>query len=146
MDIAVLFERDISQLITEINLYKNEEDLWKVSEGVSNSAGNLAQHLIGNLNYFIGTILGDTKYVRERDKEFSEKNIPRTWIVEELQNIISLIKNTLPNLSEQTLKEDFPVLLAGNILSTEDVLIYLLAHLNYHLGQVNYLRRIIDKK
>ena len=124
MDVTVLFEGNLNKLITEINLYKNEEDLWKISEGVSNSAGNLALHLIGNLNYFIGTILGDTNYVRERNKEFSEKNIPRTGLVEELQNIISIIKNTLPKLSEQTLKGDFPAPLAGKILSTEDVLNY----------------------
>lgn len=144
MEVAVLFERDLNKLIAEINLYKNEEDLWKIKDGVSNSAGNLALHLIGNLNYFIGTILTDNNYVRDRDKEFSEKNIPRIVLVEELQKLISLIKNTLPKLPEQTLKQDFPIPLNGNILSTEDLLIYLLAHLNYHLGQVNYLRRIIN--
>lgn len=90
--------------------------------------------------------MGDTNYVRERNKEFSEKNIPRTRIVEELQNIISIIKNTLPKIPEDTLKKDFPIPLNGSGLSTEDVLIYLLAHLNYHLGQVNYLRRFIYKK
>ncbi|MDQ6904263.1 MAG: DinB family protein [Bacteroidota bacterium] len=144
MEVAVLFERDLNKLIAEINLFKNEEDAWKIKDGISNSAGNLTLHLVGNLNYFIGTISSNTNYVRDRDKEFSEKNIPRNVLVEELQKLISLIKNTLPKLPEQTLKKDFPIPLNGNILSTEDLLIYLLAHLNYHLGQVNYLRRIIN--
>ncbi|MEO8415809.1 MAG: DUF1572 family protein [Ginsengibacter sp.] len=144
MDIATLFERDLNKLVTEINLYNDEKDLWKIKEGISNSAGNLALHLIGNLNYFIGTILDDNHYVRDRDKEFSEKNIPRTTLVEELQNIIPLIKNTLPKIAAEALKKDFPVPLAGNMLSTEATLVYLLAHFNYHLGQVNYHRRILD--
>ncbi|HEY5407636.1 MAG TPA: hypothetical protein VIJ92_11120 [Ginsengibacter sp.] len=75
--IAALFERDINKLIEEINLYKNEEDIWKIKEGISNSSGNLTLHLLGNLNHFIGATLGNTGYVRERDKEFSLKNIPR---------------------------------------------------------------------
>ncbi len=144
MEVAVLFERDLNKLIAEINLFKNEEDAWKIKDGISNSAGNLTLHLVGNLNYFIGTISSNTNYVRDRDKEFSEKNIPRIVLVEELQKVISLVKNALPKIAEQTLKKDFPIPLNGNILSTEDVLIYLLAHLNYHLGQVNYLRRIIN--
>ena len=66
-------------------LYKNEEDVWKIKEGISNSAGNLTLHLLGNLNHFIGATLGNTGYVRERDKEFSLKNIPRIQLVEDLK-------------------------------------------------------------
>jgi hypothetical protein len=141
---ADLFERDINKLIEEINLYKNEETIWKVKEGISNSAGNLVLHLVGNLNYFIGATLANTGYVRERDKEFSDKNIPRTNMVEDLQNLIPMIKNTLPNLTEADLSKDFSSAFGGKILPTKDVLIFLLAHLNYHLGQVNYHRRILD--
>ena len=47
-----LFERDLKRLKTEIELYKAEENLWLVQEGLSNSAGNLCLHLIGNLNHF----------------------------------------------------------------------------------------------
>src|ERR1700690_4209536 len=96
--ITSLFERDINKLIEEINLYKNENDLWKIKEGISNSAGNLTLHLIGNLNYFIGATLGNTGYVRERDKEFSLKNIPRVQLVEDLKKANEVIKNTLPLL------------------------------------------------
>lgn len=141
---ADLFERDINKLIEEIKLYKNEETIWKVKEGISNSAGNLVLHLIGNLNYFIGATLANTGYVRERDKEFSDKNVPRTKMIEDLQSLIPMIKNALPKLTEADLSKDFPSAFGGKILATKDVLIFLLAHLNYHLGQVNYHRRILD--
>ena len=141
---ADLFERDINKLIEEIKLYKNEETIWKIKEGISNSAGNLVLHLVGNLNYFIGTTLANTGYKRDRDKEFSDKNIPREKMVEDLQNLVPMIKNTVSNLTEADLSKNFSSAFGGKILSTQDVLIYLLAHFNYHLGQVNYHRRMLD--
>jgi uncharacterized damage-inducible protein DinB len=141
--ITSLFERDLNKLIEEINLYKNEDDFWKIKEGISNSGGNLTLHLIGNLNHFIGAILGNTGYIRERDKEFSLKNIPRVQLVEDLKNTNEVIKNTLSLLSQEDLKKDFPVPINDKTSSTSFVLVYMLAHFNYHLGQVNYHRRLI---
>ena len=141
--ITSLFEKDINKLIEEIGLFKNEEDIWKIKDGISNSAGNLSLHLIGNLNHFIGATLGNSGYVRERDKEFSEKNIPRTQLIEALNSTVSVIKQTLAALPEEDLKKDFPVAINQKIISTEYMLVYLLNHFNYHLGQVNYLRRLI---
>ena len=141
--IVSLFERDLNKLIEEINLYNNEEDVWKIKEGISNSGGNLTLHLIGNLNHFIGATLGNTGYVRERDKEFSLKNISRVQLTEDLRNTIGVIKNTLPNLSADDLEKDFPVSIGNKTSSTAYVLLHLLAHLSYHLGQVNYHRRLI---
>jgi hypothetical protein len=141
--ITSLFEKDINKLIEEIGLFKSEEDIWKIKDGISNSAGNLTLHLIGNLNHFIGATLGNSGYIRERDKEFSEKNIPRTQLIEGLNSTVSVIKQTLAALPEEDLKKDFPVAINQKIISTEYMLVYLLNHFNYHLGQVNYLRRLI---
>jgi len=141
--ITSLFEKDINKLIEEIGLFKSKEDIWKIREGVSNSAGNLSLHLVGNVNHFIGATLGNSGYVRERDKEFSEKNIPRTQLIEALNSTVSVIKQTLAALPEEDLKRDFPVAINQKIISTEYMLVYLLNHFNYHLGQVNYLRRLI---
>lgn len=137
------FERDLNKLIEELSLYKSEEDIWKIKEGISNSAGNLTLHLIGNLKHFIGATLGKTGYVRERDKEFSEKNIPRTQLITDVKDTITIIKNTLSKLNTDSLEQDFPITLNNMVSSTASVLVYLLAHLNYHLGQVNYLRRMM---
>ncbi len=71
-----IFERDLLKLKEEISLYKDENNLWVTEKQISNAAGNLTLHLIGNLNHFIGATLGHTGYVREREKEFSTKNIP----------------------------------------------------------------------
>ena len=143
MNITVFYERDLDKLIEEINLYKNENDIWKTKEGINNSAGNLVLHLVGNLNHFIGKTLGDSDYVRKRDEEFSLKNIPRKKLISDLNSLKATIKNTLTKLSDEDLKKDFPLKIRDESFSTENMLIYLLAHLNYHLGQVNYLRRML---
>lgn len=137
------FERDLNKLIEELSLYKSEEDIWKIKEGISNSAGNLTLHLVGNLKHFIGATLGKTGYVRERDKEFSEKNIPRHLLINDVKDTIAIIKDTLSKLNTDSLEQDFPITLNNMVSSTASVLVYLLAHLNYHLGQVNYHRRLV---
>lgn len=141
-----LFERDINKLITEIESYKDENTLWKAAGSITNSAGNLVLHLIGNLNHFIGATLGHTGYIREREKEFSAKNISLAKLVNDLKETKEVVKNTLLNLSQEDLDKDFPVEIGGKTSSTQQIIIHLLAHLNYHLGQVNYHRRLLDTK
>jgi hypothetical protein len=143
MDLRTLFENDLDKLIVEISLFKDEASVWTTKEGITNSAGNLALHLIGNLNHFIGKTLGDSGYERKRDDEFSLKNIPREKLISDINDLKGTIKNIIPKLSSEDLKKDFPLAIRDEVFSTQVMLIYLLAHLNYHLGQVNYLRRMM---
>lgn len=143
MDLVTLFENDLDKLITEISLFRDEVFVWKTKEGITNSAGNLALHLIGNLNHFIGKTLGDSGYERKRDDEFSLKNIPREKLISDINDLKGTIKNVIPKLSSEDLKRDFPLAIRDEVFTTEVMLIYLLAHLNYHLGQINYLRRMM---
>ncbi|MEO8852339.1 MAG: DUF1572 family protein [Ginsengibacter sp.] len=144
MNIAIFFERDLDKLIQEISSFENESDIWKIKKGITNSAGNLTTHLLGNLNHFIGKTLGNTDYVRNRDEEFSIKDIPREKLVADIHSLQEVIKNTLPNLSSEDLKKEFAIQIRNEVYSTENMLTYLLAHLNYHLGQINYLRRVLE--
>jgi uncharacterized damage-inducible protein DinB len=143
MNITDLFQTDLDKLIEEISLFTTENDIWETKEGITNSAGNLTLHLLGNLNHFIGKTLGGSDYVRKRDEEFSLKNIPKEKLISSLKELKETIKNTLSKLSKEDLLKDFPIAIRNETFSTEMMLIYLLAHLNYHLGQVNYLRRML---
>lgn len=143
MNIVDLYEKDLDKLIEELNLFKKEKDIWKTKGDVKNSAGNLVLHLIGNLNHFIGRTLGHTDFIRKREEEFSSKDIPREKLIEQISDVKEVIKNTLPTISEEDLKKEFPLKIGENVFTTETLLTFLLAHLNYHLGQVNYLRRIL---
>ena len=140
-----IFERDLQKLIAEINLYKDENNLWLVKEGISNSAGNLCLLLAGNLNHFIGATLGHTGYVRHRDDEFSLKNIPRRDLLLSMENCMLMVKDTLKNLPGEELEKDFPLEVFGRTVRTDFMLVHLATHLDYHLGQINYHRRLLDQ-
>ena len=139
-----LFERDLQKLKTEINLYKDEDNLWVIKEGISNSAGNLCLHLIGNLNHFIGATLGNTGYVRHRDDEFNLKNIPRQDLIINIDNCMLIVSNTFSKLTAADMEKEFPLEKHGTIVSTMQMLLHLFGHLSYHLGQINYHRRLLD--
>ena len=139
-----IFERDLNKLVTEINLYRDENNLWVIKEGIGNSAGNLSLHLLGNLNHFIGATLGHTGYVRHRDDEFSLKNIPRQDIILNIGNCILTVKDTLGKLIPEDFEKDFPLEVFGKKMKTGFMLVHLSTHLAYHLGQINYHRRLLD--
>ena len=136
--------RDIEKLKTEIELYKNPEKIWIIDKEILNSAGNLCLHLIGNLNHFIGATLGNTGYVRNRDEEFTIKNVPTNELINKIEATLKIINQTLNDLKEEQLKEDFPILFANSKITTGNMLLNIVTHLNYHLGQINYHRRLLD--
>lgn len=143
MNISDLYERDLAKLAEELNLFEKEKDIWKTKGDVKNSAGNLTLHLLGNLNHFIGRTLGNTDYVRKRDDEFSLKDVPREKLIADIDSLKQVIKDTLAGISDQEMKKEFPLKIGDHVFTTETLLIFLLAHFNYHLGQVNYLRRML---
>lgn len=141
--IKSLFTRDLNQLKKEIESYQNEEAIWKIDKDILNSAGNLSLHLVGNINHFMGAILGNSGYVRNRELEFSLKNIPKTELILQIENTIELVHSSLDQLSEEDLKKEYPIQALGYPMTTEYFLIHLFGHLNYHLGQINYHRRLL---
>lgn len=142
--LQTLFSRDLQKLKTEIDAYKNEDNLWKIDKNILNSAGNLSLHLVGNINHFIGAVLGNSGYVRNRELEFSLKNIPKAELILQIEKTISVVNSSLEKLSEEDLKKEYPIEALGYTMTTEYFLIHLFGHLSYHLGQVNYHRRLLD--
>lgn len=140
-----IYERDLRKVVEEIKAYKNDADLWILEGEITNSGGNLALHLIGNINHFFGAVLAGTDYKRDRDLEFSEKKISRAEIIEHLENAVKVLTETLRNLSEEGFQKDYPQEFGGETHKTLSVIISMLSHLNYHLGQINYHRRLLSK-
>jgi hypothetical protein len=143
-EIADLYERDISKLVEEISQYKNEENLWKTHGSVRNSTGNLALHIIGGLNHFIGTILLHTGYVRDRDQEFTKKGVTRSMLTAQLEELIPMVRHAVSQLTPGQMESPYPKFFDKENATNSYVLTQLLLHLNYHLGQVNYLRRVLE--
>lgn len=139
-----LFNRDLNKLKVEIESYQNESQIWAIDKNISNSAGNLCLHLIGNINTFIGAELGKTGYVRDRPLEFSLKDIPRSELISKIDETILVVNTTLDSLSETDLKAIYPQIVFEKEMTTEFFLVHLATHLAYHLGQINYHRRLLD--
>jgi uncharacterized damage-inducible protein DinB len=138
-----IFTRDLNKLKEEINLYADEEKIWAVKEGIGNSAGNLCLHLCGNLQHYIGAVLGDSGYIRNRDAEFKLKNISREKLLSEIDATLSVVTDTLEQVTKKDLEKDFPQMVMEQYWNTELFLLHLTGHLNYHLGQINYHRRLV---
>ncbi len=138
-----LFERDLAKLKNEINSYEDESKLWMTAKEIKNSSGNLCLHLTGNLRYFIGSILGNTGYTRDRDYEFSAKNVPKEELIREIEITLKEVRSTLILITDDDLSKDYPVDVFRKKMTTAYFLTHLTAHLNYHLGQINYHRRMI---
>jgi uncharacterized damage-inducible protein DinB len=143
-NIEQLFTRDLKKLQQELESYEDDFLLWQTIDGINNSAGNLCLHLIGNLNTYIGATLGNTGYIRNRELEFSLKNIPTPTLLGDIDKLIMIIKETLHKIKDDELYENYPSEVLGYPMTKLYFLMHLQAHLNYHLGQINYHRRIIN--
>jgi hypothetical protein len=139
-----LIIRDLEKLKEEIGAYQNEEKIWYIKKGILNSAGNLCLHLVGNLNTYIGAEFGKTGYVRNREDEFALKNVPRGELVDKIEKTIIMIGEIFDMISEDQLNEKYPSEIFLKDASTEYFFVHLAMHLGYHLGQINYHRRLLD--
>jgi len=141
--IAAVICRELRTLERELNAYPTEAQIWEVPAGLPNSAGTLALHLAGNLRHFVGAVMGGTGYARDRDAEFSRRNVPRAELIEELRNAERAVNDTLPSMDAGRFAESYPVPVANRRVNTGEFMTHLVAHLAYHAGQLNFHRRIV---
>jgi uncharacterized damage-inducible protein DinB len=140
-ELAALFARDIARLIQELRAFPDTGSIWTTAPGVSNAAGTLALHLEGNLREYIGRQLGGIDYVRDRPLEFSARGVARDELIARLEAVKASIPAVIAGLSDTQLDAVYPEHVLKVPMSTRQFLMHLLGHLNYHLGQVDYLRR-----
>ena len=134
--------RDLDALEKEIALYPTTDSIWMVKGEIKNSAGNLALHLCGNLQHYIGAVLGKSGYIRDRPKEFSLSGISAKELVLEIIKTKEAIRNAIPKIDASLLEREYPEKVFKEPMTTQYFLIHLSSHLGYHLGQVNYHRRL----
>ena len=137
-----IFDRDIAKMEAEISQYPTEESLWNIDGAIKNPGGNLCLHLCGNLQHYIGAVLGGSDYKRNRDLEFSAKNVSRHDLLAEIQRTRQAVATTLEKLDPDLLEKEYPSPVFDYAMTTSFFLIHLSAHLGYHLGQINYHRRL----
>src|SRR5262245_1495414 len=142
-DIEKLLVRELEGFRRELDLFPDDDAIWRVAPGVANSAANLALHVAGGLQYLVGTVLGHTGYVRNRDAEFSRRSGTRSEVGAEIDRAIAVVRSVVPRVSGRELDVDYPETLGGVTFSTRIFLLHLCAHAAFHLGQAGYVRRIV---
>jgi len=141
-EIADLFARDLTRLEQELRAFPDTAALWVVAPGISNAAGTLALHLEGNLREYIGRQLGHLEYTRDRPREFSARYIAQQELLDRVGKLRGTIPPVIRGLTPDGFAAAYPELYNGAAISTQQFLIHLLSHFNYHLGQIDYLRRL----
>jgi hypothetical protein len=143
--VARVIVRDVNAVRRELEAYPDEASVWALPPGVANSGGTLALHIAGNLQHFFGTVLGGAGYKRDRAAEFAKRDVPRSALIVELEAAIVAVGLGMSKVSEARLAEEFPEAIAGHRIVTGEWLIHLVAHTAYHLGQIDYHRRLATK-
>ena len=141
-DFKEFYLRELDNLHKDISAFSNESKLWAIAGDIKNSPGNLCLHLLGNVNHFIGATIGKNGYVRKREEEFTLKNIQLTQLLADIDATKAIVEKVLSNLDAAELQKDYPIEIHGKH-STEYMLAFFLAHFTYHLGQINYSRRLM---
>ncbi len=148
MTIAIfrtMFRRDIAGVRREIEAYPDDESLWKAVPGFPNVGGTLALHLAGNLRHFFGAILGKDGSVRDRDAEFARRTVSRAEVLNSLDDALAAVEKTLAKMDDLDLQLPYPEPIAKRKVNTGVFLTHLAVHLAYHLGQLDYHRRVASK-
>ncbi|MBA3345210.1 MAG: DinB family protein [Gemmatimonadales bacterium] len=141
--VAAILERELRALQRELEAYPDERELWRLPPGVANSAGTLTLHLTGNLQHYLGAVLGATGYVRDRPAEFAARDVPRVKLLREIEAARAAVRAGTARLREEDLKADFPEVLGGARIQLGEYLVHLVSHFSYHLGQIDYHRRVV---
>lgn len=137
-----IYGRAFDRLSAEIEAYESDAQLWQIPPGIHNPGGTLCLHLLGNINHFIGALLGYTGYERQRDLEFSQRDVPRQDLLTSLCETQKMVLRVLGKLDEAALHKIYPVELSPGARDTEYMLVFFAFHFEYHLGQINYHRRL----
>jgi uncharacterized damage-inducible protein DinB len=142
-DLLAMMVRDLRALGREVAAYPSDAALWQAVPGVTNTGGTLALHLVGNIQHFVGTVLGGGSYQRDRDAEFKRRDATRAELAGEVARAIAAVEGTLPRVTTAQLAAEYPLEVGGRRLPTSRFLTHLVSHLAYHLGQVDYHRRMV---
>lgn len=143
-EITKIFERDLDRLQNEIKEFNQESNLWKTTANIQNSAGNLSLHLVGNLRTFIGKNIGNYDYIRNREAEFSLKDVPRQQLLDQVEEVKKILTSSLNQIDDDAIDNFHIEHVLGKEMTNTFLLLHLASHLSYHLGQINYLRRILE--
>jgi Protein of unknown function (DUF664) len=141
--LTTMLTRELRALGREIQGYPDDDAVWRTFPGIANPAGTLVLHLTGNIQHYVGAVLGGTGYRRDRAAEFARRGVPRRELAAEIDRAIAAVQQVRPRLTDEVLHADYPETVAGRVVATDEFLLHLASHLSWHLGQLDYHRRLV---
>ena len=141
--VRTLILRELGAVLRSLEAYPDDASVWTEPPGLPNPGGTLALHVAGNLRHFIGHVLGGIAYVRDREAEFARRDVPRSELVAGIEAAREAVDRTLSALSDDALAAPYAESISGRTVSTGDFLAHLAVHLGWHLGQLDYHRRVV---
>lgn len=141
-----LYSREIERLKTEITAFEADELLWKQPDAQIPAAGNTCLFIAGTLQHFIGNMIGDSGYIRNKEAEMKARNLSRERLIEEVDNTKRVVVDTLEQVTKADLQKVFPTKEFEEDVTTEYYLIHLLKNLSFHIGQIAILRSLVSEK
>ncbi|MDQ6885999.1 MAG: DinB family protein [Gemmatimonadota bacterium] len=141
--VQVILQRELAALRRSVEAYPDDASIWAERPGLPNPGGTLVLHLAGNLQHYLGVVLGQSGYRRDREAEFARRGVTLQALLEEIDAARVAVDLGFANLTAETVRQPFPELIAGRSVVTSDYLVHLASHLAYHLGQLDYHRRCV---
>lgn len=141
-DFANIYGRELDHLAKEVAAYESDADLWSTIGAQKNAPGTLAIHTVGALNTFIGAGLGGTGYVRDRDAEFNERDLPRAEVIRRIHACRDTIVPILAGLDDAVMGQPHPGAVPERLrgITTHAFLTHLVWHVGWHQGHIYYHR------
>ncbi|HZS08209.1 MAG TPA: DinB family protein [Blastocatellia bacterium] len=133
--------RDFAGRVHALAAQLSEEQFWIRPYDYGNSFGHLTLHLIGNLNYYIGTQIAGTGYVRDREREFTETNFPsKEDVLRQLDEAVELVIATLREQTADTWANEYEAVGVSDFIKDRfGIFLRCAAHFHHHIGQMIYL-------
>jgi Protein of unknown function (DUF664) len=119
----------------------SESEFWTKPYPYGNSIGHLLLHVTGNLNYYIGTQIAGTGYVRDRANEFTDTSRrPKAEVLADLASAVAMVQATIKAQSADDWSQ------AYSAVGTDEsdrfsMVLRCTHHFHHHLGQIIYLVR-----
>lgn len=115
-----------------------DQEIWYRPNSNTVSIGNLVLHLCGNVRQWLISGLGGAADHRQRQQEFDETGpLPTNELHQMLDQLTAEIKAVLEGLTETSLVSEY--LVQGNSVSGVSILVHVVEHFSYHVGQVTIL-------
>jgi uncharacterized damage-inducible protein DinB len=141
MGLAAYYEHVAAHLHTWADPLSNEQ-FWRKPYPYGNSVGHLVLHLTGNLNYYIGARVAETGYVRDRDREFTDKQPPsKEEALGAFDRTIAMVVATIQKQTASDWGKAYTADREPEAANRFQIFVRSVGHAYHHVGQIVYLSR-----